>query len=102
MIYLIDVDWLNIEHVHVVHKNISWTCTRFHLKNKISNIFLFETNVDVKNTFVEVNSISLIDALNQNVSNPFNELDGKKINYLIGGGVFRLNYCRVNWGYLFA
>ena len=47
----------------------------------ISNITLFEANVDISNALIEINFIILIDALNLDVSNHFSDLDDK-INHL--------------------
>ena len=84
------MDWLDIGCVLVVNQNISWTCTRFHLKNKISIIALGKVNVDVSNVVVEANSIILIGELNLDISDLFNDPDDK-IDHLIEGGILRLD-----------
>ena len=73
------MDWLDIKCVTVVCQNISWTCIKFYSKNKRSNIIFDEDNVNVKNVIVEANSIYSIDAINLNISNPFNDPDCWKI-----------------------
>ena len=72
---------MDIGHISIVHQNISWAYIRFHLKNKISNIALTETNVHINNAFVDAKIIILIDVLNLDVLDPFNDSDGK-LNHL--------------------
>ena len=55
----------------------------------IRNITLDEANVH--KTIVEAKSIILIDVLNLDISNLFNDLDNK-INHLIGDGKLELNF----------
>ena len=69
-------------YVIIVCQNILWTCIKFHLRNKISNITLAKANVH--NALIKAKSIVSINALNLDVSDLFNDHDGK-INHLIDG-----------------
>ena len=69
--YAIVVDWPDIRCLLVVRKNISLTYIMFHLKSKINNITLTKINVEVKNAFVEANSIIPNNVLNLDASNFF-------------------------------
>ena len=93
------MDWLDIKHVLVVFQNILWTCIRFYVRNKKSNIALAKAKVNINNSLVEAKSIILIDALNLDILNLFNDLNDK-INHVIADGMLELGLLSRKWGCL--